>query len=84
MVPLPPRAKKTLTGFRSILASEGLIPSQCLAIGDHPIEDVQNAQELGIASFLVRWFVQPEVGNVEPDAVFERPEELLDLLRSAA
>lgn len=65
--------------FRKVLKRMGIAPAEALAIGDET-RDVNSAREVGMRAGSVLWgYASEEVlTNLNPDALFRTPEDILE------
>lgn len=66
--------------FRHVLARLGVAAERAVMVGDRPIDDIRGGQQAGMrAIWRPHWAAQP-LGDIVPDAVIERLDQLPALL----
>lgn len=66
--------------FERALQHAGAKPHEGIHIGDHPIQDVQAAQEVGMKTIWVNWFNHPWPLSTPPDGIISNFEDLPDVI----
>jgi FMN phosphatase YigB (HAD superfamily) len=76
--------KSTTSGFEQIIARRNLNPSRTLMTGDHALEDVTRAKQVGMRSALARYYSNSFTSlpsGVTPDLVLNSPGDLTAKLK---
>ena len=68
--------------FLQALEHATITPGEAIHIGDHPVQDIQAAKEVGMNTIWVNWMHQPWPLGTPPDAVVNTFEELPDAIAS--
>lgn len=68
--------------FEQALAVAKVLPSETIHIGDHPIQDIQAAKDIGMKTIWVNWMSHPWPLASKPDAVVYNFEDLPDAIAS--
>lgn len=66
--------------FEQALAHAKAAPHEAIHIGDHPVQDIQAARDVGMKTIWVNWLNQPWPLSIQPDAVVTNFEELADAI----
>ena len=66
--------------FHQALEKANVAPHQAVHIGDHPVQDIQAARDVGMKTIWVNWLNQPWPLNMQPDAVVTNFEDLPDAI----
>jgi len=66
--------------FLHVLSRLGVAPERAVMVGDRPIDDVQGAQRVGMRGVWCRHVSALPLGDVVPDAIIERLDELVELI----
>lgn len=76
------RSKPHPSVFAHVLGELGLEPATTVFVGDRPIDDVWGAQQAGMRAVWRPHRLSPPLGDVVPDAVIERLDQLPELIAS--
>jgi putative hydrolase of the HAD superfamily len=77
-----PHSKPHPSVFREIAARLGLVPEECVMIGDRQIDDVSGARAVGMRGIWRRNDSGFPTSDISPDAVVDALAELPELLRA--
>jgi FMN phosphatase YigB (HAD superfamily) len=66
--------------FQQALEKANVAPHQAVHIGDHPVQDIQAARDVGMKTIWVNWLNQPWPLDMQPDAVVTNFEDLPDAI----
>ena len=58
------------------------LADEAIHIGDHPIQDIQAARDVGMKTIWVNWLNQPWPLTMQPDAIVTNFEDLPDAIES--
>jgi len=83
VIPLAKSAKEFGSGYQTILDHLSTNADRVAMTGDHPIEDVAHAKELGIFTSQAKWYRSVPAENVLPDLELTSPSQLTDILKVA-
>lgn len=66
--------------FERALSHAGAKPHEGIHIGDHPVQDIQGAQEAGMKTIWVNWFHEEWPLSTPPDGIITHFEELPEVI----
>ncbi|MBS1957291.1 MAG: HAD family hydrolase [Cyanobacteria bacterium SZAS-4] len=81
IIALPAGAKTTGSGYPLILENLGVKPQTIAMTGDHVVEDVANAQRLGMFGSQAKWYRAMPTKGVLPDLELTSPGQLTDIVK---
>lgn len=81
IISLPAGAKTTGSGYPLILENLGAKPQSIAMTGDHVVEDVANAQDLGMFGSQAKWYRAMPTKGVLPDLELTSPGQLTDIVK---
>ena len=70
--------------FQAALSLNDIHASEMIHIGDHPIDDIQGAAQLGIHTLWINHSGEPYTGNITPSAAAESLREVPPLVAAMA
>jgi len=73
-------SKPHAEAFLYVLERLGVAPERAVMVGDRPIDDVQGGQRVGMRGVWCKHAGAPPLGEVAPDAVIERLDELVEVI----
>lgn len=81
IIALPAGAKTTGSGYPLILENLAAKPQSIAMTGDHIVEDVANAQALGMFGTQAKWYRAMPKKGVLPDLELTSPGQLTDIVK---
>ncbi len=81
IIALPAGAKTTGSGYPLILENLAAKPQSIAMTGDHVVEDVANAQALGMFGSQAKWYRAMPKAGVLPDLELSSPAQLTDIVK---
>ena len=75
-----PQGKPHVTAFHAICEELGVLPSEAVYVGDHPLNDIDGAKKAGLTAIWIPYAPYPD-GYLKPDYTIKKLGELPELIK---